>query len=103
MSQQAIGELMFGQRVAFVEIFCGAMELTLGVRAVGLCAPDGIDKLYPVGGIPWDCRGATTRSVARLSWIDSTLGCPTLRRPASSSPLYPLLSGQRIGRAQRNE
>ena len=29
---------MFGQSVAYVEVFCGAMELTIGVRAIGLYA-----------------------------------------------------------------
>ena len=32
----------------------GSMELTLGVRAHGLAAPDGLDQLYPLGGTAWD-------------------------------------------------
>ena len=54
LTPQGISELMFGQKVAFFEVFCGQMHLTIGVRAMGLCAPDGVDKLYPIGGRPWD-------------------------------------------------
>ena len=68
LTQQAVSEFMFGQRVAFVEIFCGAMETTLGVKALGLCAPDGIDKLYPVGGRPWDLRYPADQDRARSCW-----------------------------------
>ena len=46
LTQQGISSLMFGQRVAFVQIFCEQMGLTLGFREMRLCAPDGIDKLY---------------------------------------------------------
>ena len=56
---------MFGQRVAFVEVFFGAMEMILGVRALGLCAPDGIDKLNPVGGRPWDLRSPADQERAQ--------------------------------------
>ena len=58
LTPQGISELMFGQRVAFFEVFCGQMHLTVGVRAMGLCAPDGVDKLYPIGGKPWDLTRA---------------------------------------------
>ena len=30
------------------------MELTLGVRSLGLSAPDGVDELFPIGDRPWD-------------------------------------------------
>ena len=51
-TQQAVSQLTFGQRVAFLEIFCGKMSITLGCRALGLCAPDGVDELFPFGGDP---------------------------------------------------
>ena len=54
LTQQGVSALMQGQRVAFFEVFCGSMHLTLGVRSMGLYAPDGVDRLYPVGGVPWD-------------------------------------------------
>ena len=58
LTVQGVSELMFGQKVAFFEVFCGQMHLTVGVRAMGLCAPDGVDKLYPIGGKPWDLTRA---------------------------------------------
>ena len=51
VTQQGISSLMFGQLLAFIEIFCGQMEVTLGVCEIGLCVPDGIDELYHMGGV----------------------------------------------------
>ena len=46
--------MFVGARAALLEVFCGAMELTLGARSLGLCVPDGVDALFPVGERPWD-------------------------------------------------
>ena len=54
VDRRALEALAYGHRVAFLEVFCGAMHLTLGVRAQGLCAIDGIDKLFPLGDRHWD-------------------------------------------------
>ena len=54
LRRSAVHELFLGARAALLEIFCGCMELTLGVRAHGLCAPDGVDQTFPVGDRPWD-------------------------------------------------
>ena len=54
LRQSAVHTMFLGARAALLEIFCGCMELTLGVRALGLCAPDGVDALFPVGDQPWD-------------------------------------------------
>ena len=56
LTQSAVHEMFRGNRAALLEVFCGGMELTLGARAHGLCAPDGVDKLFPVGDQPWDLR-----------------------------------------------
>ena len=50
----ALSALAGGHRVAFVEIFCCLMRLTQAVRATGLAAPDGIDRIYTIGGRRWD-------------------------------------------------
>ena len=65
--RQALSALAYGHRVAFFEIFCGEMHLTLGVRAQGLCAPDGIDSRYPLGGRRWDLTLAEDRE--RCAWL----------------------------------
>ena len=49
LSGAALQALSFGHRVAFLELWCGMMRLTMGVRAQGLLAPHGIDALYPFG------------------------------------------------------
>ena len=54
LDRRALSALSYGHRVAFFEVFCGQMKLTLGVRAQGLCAPQGIDALYPLGGRRWN-------------------------------------------------
>ena len=46
LTQAAVHEMFRGNRAALLEVFCGGMELTLGARAHGLCAPDGVDKLF---------------------------------------------------------
>ena len=56
LTQSAVHEMFRGNRAALLEVFCGGMELTLGARAHGLCAPDGVDRLFPVGDRPWDLR-----------------------------------------------
>ena len=54
LRRSAVHDLFLGARPAFLEVFCGCMQLTLGVRAHGLCAPDGVDQTFPVGDQPWD-------------------------------------------------
>ena len=54
LRQSAVHNLFLGARAALLEIFCGEMELTLGARALGLCAPDGVDEKFPIGDRPWD-------------------------------------------------
>ena len=54
MDRAALCALAQGHRVAFFELFCGEMRLTLGVRAYGLAAPDGVDSMYQHGPKKWD-------------------------------------------------
>ena len=48
------------------------MRLTLGVRAQGLCAPDGIDSCYLLGGRRWDltCAEDQKRCAELVSALD---------------------------------
>ena len=54
LDQAALAALAYGHRVAFLELWCGSMHLTLGVRAAGLLVPDGMDRLFPMGSRVWD-------------------------------------------------
>ena len=54
LNQPAVHQLFLGARAALLEVFCGEMELTLGVRSLGLVAPDGVDSLFPIGERPWN-------------------------------------------------
>ena len=58
LTQAAMQALAFGHRVAFLELWCGCMRLTMGVRAQGLLAPMGLDQLYPLGIRRWDLSNA---------------------------------------------
>ena len=58
IAQGALAAMAYGHRVSFLELFSGMMLLTLGVRAHGLLAPDGIDSSYPLGGRRWDLSSA---------------------------------------------
>ena len=50
----ALQALAYGHRIAFIEVFCGMMRLTLAVRAAGLRAPDGLDRCLPLGDRQWN-------------------------------------------------
>jgi hypothetical protein len=54
MTQYALHVLHFGERIAFLELFSGAMMLTLVVRSLGKKALYGWDALYKMGNHRWD-------------------------------------------------
>ncbi len=54
--QAAVLSLSTGERIAFLDIFSGEGLLTLGVRAHGLKAIDGWDRLSPFGSKKRDFR-----------------------------------------------
>ena len=62
IDRRSLAALAYGHRVAFLEVFCGRMRLTLGVRACGMLAPDGIDKMFGVGRRRWNLRQEVDRS-----------------------------------------
>ena len=68
-TQQAISQFTFGQSVAFFKVFCGEMAATLGCPALGLCAPKGVDKLFPMHGVPWDLGKKEDQEGVTRSWM----------------------------------
>ena len=86
----ALGALAGGHRVAFVEIFCGLMRLTQAVRATGLAAPDGIDRIHMIGGRQWDLelKSEQDRCQDLLDAIDPVCihGAPPCTKLTSLAP-----------------
>ena len=92
LDRSALGALAYGHRVAFIELFGGEMRLTLGVRAYGLCVPDGIGDKHPLAGRAWDLasRDDQLRVQMLLDYLDpvvihasppgSKLSCCAARR-----------------------
>lgn len=46
LGRAALQNLQFGKRIEFLEIFCGMVMLTLGVKARGMKARDGWDSIF---------------------------------------------------------
>ena len=73
-----------------MEVFCGLMRLTQAVRATGLMAPDGIDRLRVIGGKPWDLelKSEQDRCQKLLDAIDPVCvhGAPPCTKLTSLAP-----------------
>ena len=54
MTQEALANVTRGERVHFFEIYCGCMRLTQSVRALGMVAPDRLDREFPLGSHTWN-------------------------------------------------
>ena len=81
LERSALACLQYGERIAFLELFCGMMMLTLGVRAHGLKALDGWDALYRMGDREWDFADSTHQKdakklVRRLDPVVLHTACP---------------------------
>ena len=76
LSRSALQCLQWGERIAFLEVFSGKMLLTLGVRAMGLKALDGWDRMYPMGDKRWDFATREDRDLAErlVDWVDPVIG-----------------------------
>ena len=54
MTREALSQVTRGERVHFFVIYCGCMLLTQSVRKLGMIAPDGLDREFPLGSHTWN-------------------------------------------------